>query len=489
VRYFSIVTFLNKTRPVEQGYNANSPATLGETPMMPSALPQKRLRVLVVGQGGREHALVLKLAESARVETIYCAPGNAGTAGIAQNVPVALMDFDALANFAIETGIDLTIVGPADPVAAGIVDHFRERGLTTFGPTRAQAILEGSKVFSKAFMQRHNIPTARYASFTDAQEAMDYLAAEWQPHGMVVKVDGLADVQSTLVTDDITEARAEIARALVEGAYGEAGERVIIEERLMGPEVSLLAFVDGKTWRLLPPAQDHKQLLDGGLGPNTEGMGAYAPAPLADERLMAVLARDVMDATCHGLAEEGIGYQGVLFVGVLLTANGPKVLEYNCRFGDPETQVALPGLVTDLVDVIEACLTGNLDALPLRFNDQAYVCVVAADPVYPARFVDGALVSGLDAARAVPGVELLHAMTRDSAEGPLVNGGRVINVVAGNADLGRAREAAYSAIAHIRLAGAKAHYRTDIASQALAEFAGATRTPGALHSAAASLKD
>jgi phosphoribosylamine--glycine ligase len=435
--------------------------------MIASALPQERMTVLVIGQGGREHALVLKLSQSPRVAKIYCAPGNAGTAAIAENVPLALMDFEGLATFALEARVDLTIVGPADPVAAGIVDYFRDRGLATFGPTRAQAILEGSKVFSKAFMRRHHIPTARYASFTDEPEAMAYLAKEWRPHGMVVKVDGLADVQSTLVTNDQAAARAEIRRALVDRAYGEAGERVIIEERLVGPEISLLAFVDGKSWRLLPAAQDHKQLLDGGLGPNTEGMGAYAPAPLADERLMTILARDVMDATCAGLAAEGLGYQGLLFVGVLITEDGPKVLEYNCRFGDPETQVALPGLVSDLVDVVEACLLGKLQEQEVHFDERTYVCVVAADTAYPDSFAEGTPVTGLEEAAAVPGVQVLHAMTRATAAGVIVNGGRVINVVAGDRDLRGARGAAYAAIEHIRLAGAPAHYRTDIGAQAL----------------------
>lgn len=436
--------------------------------MRDASLPADNLNVLVVGRGGRESMIVAKLAASRRVAKVFCAPGNAGTAALGTNVAIAPTDIAALAEFARDAGIHLTIVGPADAVADGIVDHFQALGLLVFGPTRAQAVLETSKDFSKAFMRRQGIPTARSRTFSDLGVAIAHLDEVWQPQGIVIKVDGLADVQSTLVTDDRDEARAELRRALVEDRYGEAGRRVLIEERLVGPEVSLLAFVDGRTWKLLPAAQDHKPLLDGGLGPNTEGMGAYAPAPLADEALMAVLRRDVLDRTCRGLAAEGLGYAGVLFAGVLVTERGPMVLEYNCRFGDPETQVTLAGLQTDLVDLVEACLAGRLAQQPLETDGQSYVCVVAADPAYPATFEAGQSLAGLEPAARTPGVQVLHALTQMTALGPASAGGRVLNVVAGAPDLATARERAYAAIAPLRLGGQPPYYRRDIAALALA---------------------
>jgi phosphoribosylamine--glycine ligase len=417
-------------------------------------IPTHGLKILVVGQGGREHAIVRALARSPRVARIHCAPGNAGTAADAQNVPIGVQDFEALAAYACRERIDLVVVGPADPVAAGLVDHLRAAGLAVFGPTAEQATLEGSKVFSKAFMRRHGIPTARCESFTDPAAALAHLEAAWRPEGIVIKVDGLADVQSTLVTSDLEEARAEVRRALVERRYGAAGERVLIEERLVGPEISLLAFVDGRSWKLLPPARDHKQLLEGGFGPNTEGMGAFCPAPGATPEVLAVL-----DATLRGMRAEGLGYAGVLFVGVLLTADGPRVLEYNCRFGDPETQAVLQGLQTDLVDVIEACLQGRLAEIELAHDGRYHVCLVAADPGYPGEVQPGKPVTGLE---GHPDVTVLHAQTRETPAGPVSAGGRVLNLVASAADLEAARAAAYAAIAHVRLAGEPPRYRRDV---------------------------
>jgi phosphoribosylamine--glycine ligase len=386
-------------------------------------IPTHGLKILVVGQGGREHAIVRALARSPRVARIHCAPGNAGTAADAQNVPIGVQDFEALAAYACRERIDLVVVGPADPVAAGLVDHLRAAGLAVFGPTAEQATLEGSKVFSKAFMRRHGIPTARCESFTDPAAALAHLEAAWRPEGIVIKVDGLADVQSTLVTSDLEEARAEVRRALVERRYGAAGERVLFEERLVGPEISLLAFVDGRSWKLLPPARDHKQLLEGGFGPNTEGMGAFCPAPGATPEVLAVL-----DATLRGMRAEGLGYAGVLFVGVLLTADGPRVLEYNCRF-------------------------------ELAHDGRYHVCLVAADPGYPGEVQPGKPVTGLE---GHPDVTVLHAQTRETPAGPVSAGGRVLNLVASAADLEAARAAAYAAIAHVRLAGEPPRYRRDV---------------------------
>jgi phosphoribosylamine--glycine ligase len=425
-----------------------------EVPMPHPCIPTHGLKVLVIGQGGREHAIVKALLRSPRVARVQCAPGNAGTALDAQNVPIGVMEFEALACHAVRERVDLVIVGPADPVAAGLVDHLRAAGLAAIGPTREQAVLEASKAFSKAFMRRHGIPTARCEAFRDAEAALAYLDQAWRPDGIVIKVDGLADVQSTLVTADRDEARAEIRRALVEGRYGAAGERVLIEERLAGPEISLLAFVDGSSWRLLPPARDHKRLLEGGQGPNTEGMGAFCPAPGANREVLAIL-----DATLRGMRAEGLAYPGVLFTGIMLTADGPRVLEYNCRFGDPETQAALQGLQTDLVDLIEACLQGRLADQPLDHDGRHHVCLVAADPGYPGAVGAGLAVTGQE---GLEDVTVLHAQTRETPAGPVSAGGRVLNVVASSDHLETARAKAYAAMARIRIGGEPPRYRRDV---------------------------
>lgn len=430
--------------------------------MLQLPLKPRDLNVLVIGAGGREHMLASKLAASPRVARVYCAPGNAGTAQIATNVPIDALDFDALVAFAQDTGIDLTVVGPADPTMAGITDRFREAGLAVVGPTRHQAQLEGSKAFSKAFMRRHGIPTARSAVFTDAASALAHLDSAWGPDGLVIKMDGLAEVQSTLVTTDRAAAESLIREALEQRRYGEAGARLLIEERLIGPELSILAFIDGTACKPLPPAQDHKQLLDGGRGVNTEGMGAFVPVPIVDDALMTRLQREVLEPTCRGMAAEGLSYPGLIFIGVLLTREGPKVLEYNCRFGDPETQATLPGLETDIVDVFDACLAGRLDELEVRHDGLPCVCLVAADRAYPDGFTAGSAIDGLDWAAAVPSVEVIHALTEESPDGPRSRGGRVLNVIGKGRDVTTAREAAYQAMGHIRLAGEAPHFRGDV---------------------------
>jgi phosphoribosylamine--glycine ligase len=420
------------------------------------------LNVLVVGAGGREHMLASKLAASPRVAHVYCAPGNAGTAEVGTNVPIAAMDVERLAAFAKEAGIDLTVVGPADPTIAGIVDHFRAVGLTIVGPTREQAQLEGSKAFSKAFMRRHGIPTARSEVFTDAEAALAHLRDVWVPEGIVIKMDGLAEVQSTLVTEDKGAAAALILDALEHGKYAEAGAQLLIEERLVGPELSILAFIDGSACRPLPPAQDHKQLFDGGRGVNTEGMGAFIPVPLVDPALMAQLEREVLGPTCRGMAAEGLSYPGLIFVGVMLTRSGPQVLEYNCRFGDPEAQATLPGLETDLVDVFEACLGNRLSALEVVHDHQPCVCLVAADRSYPHAFAAGSPIHGLELAMTVPRAEVLHALTEPTEAGPRSRGGRVLNVLGKGPSVYDAREAAYRAIEAIRIGGELPRFRRDV---------------------------
>jgi phosphoribosylamine--glycine ligase len=424
------------------------------------------LHVLVVGSGGREHALAWKLARSPRVARVSVAPGNAGTSDVAETVAIDAMDFEGLAAYCRRERVDLAVVGPADPLINGLVDHLIASGVPAFGPTRRQAILEGSKAFSKAFMKRWGIPTADYDAFDDAAEAHAYLDAHWRPEGMVVKADGLADVQSTLVTDVRAEAHAEIERALRHGRYGDAGQRVLIEQRLIGPEASMLAFVDGCSYRLLQPAQDHKQLHDGGFGPNTEGMGAYAPAPLITPALRERIGREVFEPTLRGLAAEGLSYRGMMFVGVLLTGSGPKVLEYNCRFGDPEAQVTLPGLENDLVDVLEACLQGRLSEVELRFDGLHHLCVVAAAPGYPAGWREGQLIHGLRAAARIQSARVLHAKTRPSPEGPRVAGGRVLSVIASGETIVAAQTAAYQALVPIAFEGGGPQYRRDIGAQA-----------------------
>jgi phosphoribosylamine--glycine ligase len=430
--------------------------------LLQSPLKSRDLNVLVVGAGGREHMLASKLAASPRVARVFCAPGNAGTAEVGTNVAIDAHDFDGLTAFALENGVDLTVVGPADPTMDGIVDCFRAAGLVIVGPTQAQAQLEGSKAFSKAFMRRHGIATARAEVFTDAPAALAHLDETWGPDGLVIKMDGLAEVQSTLVTTDRQAAEELILDALEHRRYGEPGARLLIEERLIGPELSILAFIDGSACKPLPPAQDHKQLLDGGRGINTEGMGAFIPVPLVNEDLMARLRREVLEPTCRGMAAEGLSYPGLIFIGVLLTKDGPKVLEYNCRFGDPETQATLPGLQTDLVDIFEACLQGRLDSIELQHDGLPCVCLVAADTAYPESFTAGSAIAGLELAATVPGVEVIHALTEATPEGPRTRGGRVLNMIGKGADVTAARAAAYEAISAIRIAGAPPHFRSDV---------------------------
>lgn len=423
------------------------------------------MRVLVIGNGGREHALAWKIGQSPRVTQLWVAPGNGGTAHLlkCENVPVAAGDLAALRDFAVQNRVDLTVVGPEAPLVEGAVDLFREAGLAVFGPSRAAAQMEGSKAFSKAFMLRHAIPTAQAATFDDFDEATRYLRGfDGAP---VIKASGLAAGKGVILPNTRAEAAAVLQTMLLEGQFGEAGKTVLIEEKLKGPELSVLAFCDGKTARLMPAAQDHKRLMDDDLGPNTGGMGAFAPSPLASPGLMAEIEATIVRPTLAGLAAEGMPYVGVLYAGLMLTEQGPKVLEYNCRFGDPETQVLLPLLAGDLVEVMLACVEGRLAEVELAWRDEAAVTVVMAARGYPGEPEAGVPITQIDAAEAT-GCLVFQAGTKWKDERLLTNGGRVLAVTGVAASLPQAVRKAYAGVDRIHFNGAQ--YRKDIGRKAIA---------------------
>jgi phosphoribosylamine--glycine ligase len=415
------------------------------------------LTVLVIGGGGREHALAWSLARSPRAGHLYVAPGNAGTATVAQNVPIRSDDIAGLRRFALNNGIDLTVVGPEGPLAAGIVDDFQAAGLAVFGPRQAAARLESSKVYAKQFMRDHGIPTAAAAAFTEYDAARAYLLGLDRP--VVVKAGGLAAGKGVIVCDDVRQADAALRAMLVEGQFGAAADEVLIEERLSGPEVSLLAFCDGRTVVPLVPARDHKRAYDGDLGPNTGGMGAYAPPPELDQALVSEVTRAVLEPVVAGMAAQGTPYQGVLYAGLMLTADGPKVLEFNCRFGDPETQAILPLLESDLAEIMLACVEGRLSADLVRYRPGACATVVMAAPGYPGDYPRGAPISGLAEAEAT-GAVVFHAGTAEAGGRVVTAGGRVLAVSATGPDLDSAVSRAYEGVAAIEFEGA--HYRRDI---------------------------
>ncbi|MFO7541149.1 MAG: phosphoribosylamine--glycine ligase [Chloroflexota bacterium] len=415
--------------------------------------------ILVIGSGGREHALIWKIAQSPLVETIYAAPGNGGTAELATNLPIPAADIEGLLAFATAQQIALTVVGPEDPLAAGIVDRFRAVGLAAFGPSQAATRLEASKAFAKQFMTEVGMPTAAYGSFTDFKTAVAYVRR--QSGGLVVKASGLAAGKGVIVCDNVDQAEAALSEIMLDQAFGAAGQEVVIEERLAGPELSLLAFSDGRTVVPMLPARDHKRAFDGDQGPNTGGMGAFAPPPDVDEALIEKMTHTVLETAVAGMAERGVPYVGVLYAGLMLTAAGPKVLEFNCRFGDPETQVILPLLESDLVEIMWACIEGRLQPNLIRRRPGACATVVMAAPGYPGRYPQGLPISGLDAAQALDDLLVFQAGTAVSAEGQLVsNGGRVLAVSGLGDDLETAVNRAYEGVAQIRFD--QAHYRTDI---------------------------
>jgi len=432
------------------------------------------MKVLIVGGGGREHALAWKVAQSPLLDKLYIAPGNPGTLGLGENVALPVDDHAAVVAFCQRHQIDLTIVGPEAPLAAGIADALAAGGIRCFGPSQAAAQIEASKAFSKAFMVRHAIPSARYQTFTDVETALDHLAAVDYP--VVIKASGLAAGKGVILPETPEEAAAAVRSMLVEGVFGAAGREIVIEERLSGPEVSLMAFCDGRTVAPMIPAQDHKRLLDGDRGPNTGGMGAYAPAPVCSAAMVQAMTATVLQPAVDGLATEGMPFVGVLYAGLMLTADGPRVLEFNCRFGDPETQAVLPLLATDLLTVALACTEGTLDPATVRWQSGSAVTVVLASGGYPGDLDTGHPVSGLD--RLPEDAVCFHAGTRFDAQGRLVNaGGRVFGVTAWAPTLAAAIARVYQAAAAVSFAGM--HYRQDIAAKALTAAPAAPAAPSA----------
>ncbi|ERM19736.1 phosphoribosylamine--glycine ligase [Brevibacillus laterosporus] len=425
------------------------------------------MKVLVVGSGGREHTLVWKLAQSPKVEKIFCAPGNGGTAALVQNVPIQVTDYAALAQFAKDEEIDVTIVGPEDPLLGGIVDFFTLRNLPIYGPSAKAAKLEGSKAFAKCLMKKYNIPTAEYESFLDYESAIAYVREKGAP--IVIKADGLAQGKGVILAFSLEEAEEAIRQIMQDSKFGQAGSRVVIEEFMRGEELTLLSFIDGETVKPMIPSQDHKTVFDGDKGPNTGGMGAYAPVPQVKNSDIQHIIDKIVQPMASAMVKEGIPFRGVLYTGLMLTEDGPKVVEFNARFGDPETQVTLPLLETDLVDIVMATINGTLADLDIKWSKQSAVTVVMASPGYPGDYPKGAVISGLDVSVADSPQEdkqemVFHAGTKQEAGHFVTNGGRVLAVTALGDSLQLAKEKAYQAVANISFTGA--HYRRDIADKA-----------------------
>lgn len=416
------------------------------------------MRVLIVGSGGREHALAWKAAQSKRVSRIYCAPGNAGIEEYAECVDIGAMEFDRMVAFAKDKQIDLTIIGMDDPLVGGIVDAFEAEGLRVFGPRRNAAILEGSKAFSKDLMKKYQIPTAGYENFDDPDEALKYLEQATFP--VVLKADGLALGKGVLICQNLAEARDGVKSIMLDKAFGTAGNRMVVEEFMTGREVSVLSFVDGKTIKTMTSAQDHKRAGDGDTGLNTGGMGTFSPSPFYTAEVEEFCDKYVYQATVDAMAAEGRPFTGIIFFGLMLTEQGPKVLEYNARFGDPEAQVVLPRMKNDIIDVIEACVDGRLDQIDLEFEDNAAVCVVLASDGYPLAYEKGLVIEGLDAFRDKDGYYVFHAGTKKTAAGIVTNGGRVLGVTAKGENLKAARVNAYKAVDWIEFKNK--YYRHDI---------------------------
>ncbi|MBQ6833647.1 MAG: phosphoribosylamine--glycine ligase [Lachnospiraceae bacterium] len=418
------------------------------------------MKVLIVGSGGREHAIAWKVAQSKRVEKIYCAPGNAGISQVAECVAIGAMEFDKLVAFAKEKEIDLTIIGMDDPLVGGVVDVFEAEGLRVFGPRKNAAILEGSKAFSKDLMKKYHIPTAAYENFTDMDKALEYLQTAKMP--IVVKASGLALGKGVIICQNKEEAEDAVKEMMEGGKFGSAGNEIVIEEFMTGREVSVLSFVDGNTIKIMSSAQDHKRAKDVDEGLNTGGMGNFSPSPFYTEEVDAFCQKYIYQPTVDAMKAEGRPFKGVIFFGLMLTPDGPKVLEYNARFGDPEAQVVLPRLENDIIDVFEACIDGTLDQVDLKFdNDRATVCVILASDGYPLSYEKGFVIEGLEKFAENEGYYVFHSGTKFNEDGRFItNGGRVLGVTANGATLKEARANAYKATEWVQFENK--YMRTDI---------------------------
>ncbi|MDO4454422.1 MAG: phosphoribosylamine--glycine ligase [Eubacteriales bacterium] len=416
------------------------------------------MKVLIVGSGGREHAIAWKAAQSPKVDKIFCAPGNAGIEEYAQCVNIGAMEFDRLVDFAKKESIDLTIIGMDDPLVGGIVDAFEAEGLRVFGPRKNAAVLEGSKAFSKDLMKKYHIPTAAYENFSDPESALAYLEEAKFP--IVLKADGLALGKGVLICNTLEEAKEGVKSIMMDKKFGSAGNQMVVEEFMTGREVSVLSFVDGKTIKTMTSAQDHKRAGDGDTGLNTGGMGTFSPSPFYTEEVDAFCKKYIYQATVDAMAAEGREFKGIIFFGLMLTEDGPKVLEYNARFGDPEAQVVLPRMKNDMVEVMEACIDGTLDQIDLQFEDNAAVCVVLASEGYPVQYEKGLPIRGLETFKEKDGYYVFHAGTKKDGGQIVTNGGRVLGVTAKGSDLKQARANAYEAVQWIDFDNK--YYRHDI---------------------------
>jgi phosphoribosylamine--glycine ligase len=421
------------------------------------------MKVLVIGSGGREHTIVWKLAQSRHVDKIYCTPGNAGISEIAECIEVDTDDFSALIDFVRYEWIDLTVVGPENPLSEGIVDAFEKDGRKIVGPTKAASQLEWSKVFAKEFMKRHRIPTAEYNVFTSYIHAQDYVRIKGAP--IVIKADGLAAGKGVIVASTVNEAIDALKLIMKDRAFGDAGNRVVVEECLSGEEASFMVFTDGKTVVPMVSSQDHKRVFDGDNGPNTGGMGAYSPAPVITKKLESTIMEKIIKPTIEGLRSEGIKYKGILYAGLMIKDEKPYVLEFNCRLGDPETQPVISRLDADLMDIFMAIASEKLSDINVRWKDEASVCVVLASKGYPGKYEKGKVIHGLDDIKKMDNVFAFHAGTAFNNNQIITNGGRVLGVSALGKDIRAAKEKAYEAIKNIHFEGM--HYRKDIADKAL----------------------
>ena len=421
------------------------------------------MRILVIGSGGREHALTWKLRQSPHADRIFCAPGNAGTGEIAENVSIPVSDLKALVSFAKENRINLTVVGPDDPLAAGIVDLFTSEKLRAFGPDKSAARIESSKIFAKELMRTQKIPTAEARTFSDSIEALRY--CEHLRFPVVIKADGLALGKGVVIAADAAAARSSIDEMMNQARFGDAGRRIIIEEFLHGTECSLHALVDGKNYLLLESARDHKRALDGDQGPNTGGMGAFSPSDNWNAKVQSRFQSEIMKPWLGGLIEEGVTFRGLLYPGLIITSNGPRVLEFNCRFGDPETQALLPRMKSDLFPLLEATIDGNIERCAIEWDPRAAVTVVLASGGYPGKYETGKSISGLEEAAGIEGVQIFHAGTKRDGNEIKTAGGRVLAVTALGSTIEMARSRAYQAVSRIHFENC--YYRRDIALNAV----------------------